>query len=746
MKKCCCKPCYGSGDEKENWPLYKKWGACVCLSIVMIIVIAFVIQGIVANSALHSHIFDTSNQDSFSNAANGLFNDVNDRFGSATNLTQYILDNIEDILSEVEETVGNNSTQQLTNSINGMHHVLNIMANNYSDGISITADAINPFTGNISNFTLRCDYCDSIYDTIIEVNDTLANEAGDSLDQITDTLNFTEIFVDAEETINDNTENFQNSINDILEISNDTQENYNDYMSTAEDFDEERELYVTLFFCLMLILLIFPCIGIFMKSKWCFKINWCLAMYCSSLWLLISVPFIFVTTLSADFCVRLDEFESALPDAQYSQLGRQIFNISQVNDASNVNILNQSVNTLQVIDTCFNGGSLLDVFDLSSVLNWTQYRSQLDDILNIDLNNYIAIDKLESFQTEIDTLSTDEYASHVDEFIATANNIAGCYCIYPNDTFSRSNLDPGTQCTPRGGNPDAITYWLSSSLECAEAFENASLAVQIERTTLPEAQMKIDTLKQDSRRVFAAYDNVYATANNLVLQLQNVTCLVYPLFDDFEEILKSFTNCGFLGTAYGNFKRVGCITIFNDFYFIGRAIVVIAFMCILIVFFSLCLDYVYAPWKEKQNYFGDDEPEKPVYIDDVELQTTQPDPMPVTPISPGMTNPDGFGRVASASPRSPVPDGDYGTIPMNQSHNNNDDDMIDEMDGQITGNNDEPVVPGNDEYPVLPQEQPMQMDGDYNNDNNWMDPNNYGNNNDGAYTVPQINNENGYAD
>ena len=110
------------------------------------------------------------------------------------------------------------------------------------------------------------------------------------------------------------------------------------------------------------------------------------------------------------FCVRLDEFESALPSSS-SQLGEQLFNITQVNDASNVNIDGQTINTLEVIDTCFNGGSLLDVFNLSSILNLTQHRPQLDDILNIDLNNYIAVDELESFQTEIATSSTIECSS-----------------------------------------------------------------------------------------------------------------------------------------------------------------------------------------------------------------------------------------------------------------------------------------------------------------------------------------------
>ena len=624
-----------------------------------------------------------------------------------------------------------------------MYVALNIMAGNYSNGITLTGEVINPFVGNLTNFTLSCDYCDSIYDTIIEVNDTISNQAKTSLSDLSETLNSTQLLIDANDAINDGTSQLQDSIDEILQISNDTQVQYNDYMSDAADYDSERETYITLFFCLLFIFLLIPIFGVLLKSKWCFKINWCLGMYCSSLLLLLSIPFVFVTTLCADFCVRLDEFEYALPTTD-SQLAEAIFNISGINDAKvTIDEANEitAQDVLRLIDVCFDGGSLLQVFNLSNVLDWTQYRQQLDDILNIDLSTYLQIDELETFQTEIDTLSTEEYSNNVDEYIAKANSIPNCYCVNPNNPFNRKNLNPGTQCTWIGFVPsiNATIYWGSmnvSNIECAQAFENASYAVQIENSSLQEAQIKIDTLKKESRNIFAAYDVIYSTTYQLIVKIQNITCLVYPLFDEFDQLLQQFTNCGFLGKRYGDFKEVGCVTLFNDFNRIGRALVIIAFMCILIVLFSLCLDQVYAPWLPKQDHFGNEQDAKPYYIDDIDNNNNNDNIElhgPITPITPNNMTQGGFGRVASASPvASPVDvDGDFGTIPYsddNDNDNDNDNGEIDEMDGAITRNvNDEM----NDEYPVLPvdqdenQENIQQIDGE-------------------NYTVPQINDN--YAD
>eukprot|EP01084_Bolivina_argentea_P091497 164714_1 len=93
-----------------------------------------------------------------------------------------------------------------------------------------------------------------------------------------------------------------------------------------QEYDSEGETHVTLFFCLMVLFIIIPVIGIFLESKYCFKINWCLAMF---FYYCLFQYHLYIITLSADFCVRLDEFEPALPNnAMNTQLGKDILDLS----------------------------------------------------------------------------------------------------------------------------------------------------------------------------------------------------------------------------------------------------------------------------------------------------------------------------------------------------------------------------------------------------------------------------------
>eukprot|EP01084_Bolivina_argentea_P236443 397553_1 len=626
-----------------------------------------------------------------------------------------------------------------------MYNNLNIMYNNYSSGVDLPGEVIDPFnTSHRSNFSLHCTYCDSIPSKILDVNTTLKDSSSNILNNVFETINSTSLFVDSRDTINDATTSFTDSINEILRISNSTQIRYHDYMSTAEEYDSERETYVTLFFCLMFLFIIIPIIGIFLKSKYCFKINWCLAMICVLLLLFISIPFIFIITLSADFCVRLDEFEPALPNnAMNTQLGQDILfsNDSNSNSGSDQTPININ-DTLDLIDTCFSGGSLLSAFNLSSILDWNEYKSQLYDSLNIDISQLFTINELESFQTEISTLDINEYGDNVDQQINRVNSINGCFCVDHGVQFNKYNLNPGTDCTPQGyiGSNDVIAYWTNISYinlaECIEAFENASYAVQIYNTSFGVAQYKIDRLKKDSQEIFDIFDIIYSDVQNLLLNLQNITCLIDPLFNDFENILSKFTNCGFLGERYGDFKKVACVTLFTDFYKIGRAIIIIAFLLLLVICTSFCLDYVYAPWKQKLKFDINNQKQ-----DDIELEITDhPNHNNiniVTPIEPNNLNkPTGFGRIGSASPKSPADDiidggdggGDY-TIPQND-YDENENDPLDEMDGaiiNITGqnnnnnnnnmNNNMNMGEGGDEYPVLPNDTDLQLG----NNNNKSD-------------------------
>eukprot|EP01083_Nonionella_stella_P142901 442972_1 len=623
-KKCCCRPCYGKSDRKE-WSIMKRWGSCVCLGIAMVIVCVLAVDGIIANSELHAHIFDASDYDSFVSASNRLFDDVDDKFGSASNVTDFITDNIENILNTVDGIIGVNATADVNDGIDQMHRILNAMASNYSNGVSLGGIVTNPFDQTARNFTLHCGYCDTIYDTIISANDTLKSEASGALDRVVSTLDSSTELVDATASINSITSQFQGSIDKILNTSRNTQQQYSDYMSTVKTYDTERETYVPVLFALTILFAVFPIFGMALDSKWCFKVNWCLAMCCSVLLLLLAIPFVFMLTLSADFCVRLDEFEDVLPTMN-SRLGQDIFNNSALESMN-------ARDTLNLIDTCFDGGSILDVFNLSDMLDWSSYRQQMDDALHIDIAQFFTISELESLQTDVDTLSTNEYSVEVDAFIFTANSIPGCYCV--DAAFNRNNLNPGTQCTQIGYSPNttALHYWNNASWphqsRCFGAFQNASFAVQIENQTLGEAQQKITTLQEDVQKVFDAYDSVYDAANKLVSSVHDIGCLVDPLFVEFDEVLNDFTNCGFMGVVYHDFKKVGCVTIFDDVYVIGRAIIVIAFLCLLIALWSLCLDYVYGPIET------DGRSGKQKHDDDIEMQP---------------------GQVGSVSPRSPGAD------------------------------------------------------------------------------------------
>eukprot|EP01083_Nonionella_stella_P079308 217514_1 len=564
-KKVCCRPCFGK-TERNNWSMVKRWHSCFCLTIATIIVCALAIEGILANHQLYSDIFDESNEYSFVSASNRLFDKIDDKFGSASNVTGFITDNVENILDTVDDIMGSDGTSPVHDGIDEMYDALNTMANKYSSGISLSGQVMHPFTGNNTAFSVSCRYCDTIYDTVLSVNATLREDSADTLDNIASVLDSTSDLVNATEEINNITNKLQSSLDQILDISNDTKTQYYYYLDKVQTYHTQGETYVTALFALLFVFVVFPIFGMAMESKWIFKINWCLAMYCSVLLLVISVPFVFMLTLSADLCVRLDEFEHALPTSN-SRLGRALMNDS----------------ALDVIATCFDDGSVLSMFNLS------RHKQQMEDALHIDIAASFSMSELDTLQIEMDTLSTDEYAVAVDALIFEANSIPNCQCIALGVPFDRNNLNPATQCTAQ------LNDWSN----CLNALTNASYAVQIENDALiaVEATQKIDALQRDAYEVFAAYHSMSDGANELIDKIQAIGCEVEPLFGELDELLDEFADCRLIGVAYEEFKTIGCGTIFGDVYIIARAVIIIAFFCLLIVLWSLCLDYVYGAIK-----------------------------------------------------------------------------------------------------------------------------------------------------
>lgn len=400
-----------------------------------------------------------------------------------------------------------------------------------------------------------------------------------------------------------------------------------------------------------------------MKNKWCFKLEWCCAMYCCGIpIMLLSWPFIFFAVLWGDLCVRLDDFEQNMAESQIGEL------------AGLDNASMQIQQGLELVNTCFTGGSPLDLFtgdndtndSFAQYLNWDQLRNQLDEQLDVDITGMLdEIDDITSFKTEIDTLSVAEFESVVDEYIASANAIGDyCGCGGPNQErpFTKSNLygdgspeiisecanyiyytgpnrtyndpyddiqDALMQTTPVGGFPPAVgytnpptpatppgfetlsPYWRNITIQhgsdCFYAYINASAAIQVEFSAEEDAKNKIASVKRDADRVFDVYDEMYGIAVDLEQDISSITCLVEPLFDQFDVIIDNFTNCGFLGEAYGNFKEAGCVNLFDDWYKIARALAIIAYISIFIVFLSLCMDYIYGPVKKRFESFPEDE-------------------------------------------------------------------------------------------------------------------------------------------
>eukprot|EP01084_Bolivina_argentea_P297112 511792_1 len=611
-KNCCCTPVYGKIEKKDWNSKYKEWGAIVALAIVLLIIFAFTIEGVVRNEKLHSHVFDASDGDSFVAVTDRVFDDIENKVNSIDNITDFVINTIEDTLKSIDKLISNNKQiDSIRNSINVMHNDLNIMHRNYSNGVELTGEVKNPF--NLSfvkkNFSLHCAYCDEIPNKIIDINNTLA----DSTQSILDTINSTDLdSLDFMDKINDTTQDIADLINKTLKQINKVQRKFHEYMNIADDeYYSEPKLYVTLGFCVLFIFILIPIIGVYFKSKWVFKINWFLAMCFTVLLLIIAIPFAVVITLSADLCVRLDELENALPNVnnvKNTHLGKILFD-NDILDLNGTNYAGYNINdTLELIDTCFEGGSVLSVVNVSNLLkdwNVDDYKQKLYESLSINIKQYLTVDELETFQTEINTLSIDEYYETVIDKINTLNSIPGCYCVDYGRIFSMNNLNPGTQCTPVGytngtSSMNAFKYWTNTSYvhlsECTNAFKSASFAVQIWNNSAGDAVDKIETLKDDAQKLFDTFDVIYKDVNGLVTKLQNMTCLIEPIFIEFLTILNSFTNCGFLGQRYGDFKRVACETLFTDFFYMGRAIVIIAFLLVLVVLCSLCVDYVYAPW------------------------------------------------------------------------------------------------------------------------------------------------------
>eukprot|EP00486_Rosalina_sp_Unknown_P014358 CAMPEP_0201596054 /NCGR_PEP_ID=MMETSP0190_2-20130828/192861_1 /ASSEMBLY_ACC=CAM_ASM_000263 /TAXON_ID=37353 /ORGANISM="Rosalina sp." /LENGTH=477 /DNA_ID=CAMNT_0048056263 /DNA_START=480 /DNA_END=1913 /DNA_ORIENTATION=+ len=251
---------------------------------------------------------------------------------------------------------------------------------------------------------------------------------------------------------------------------------------------------------------------------------------------------------------------------------------------------------MELVNACWTGQSIIELYGLDTYLNWDDLRFGVKRELSGRAQQALYFDQLVVFKAELETLSPDEFTIYVDEFIDKANELGNyCGCGAANISFSRLNLvNPIDQCTQDN------TYWDNTRQidngECINRFINASYAVQAELELFNVTSLAIYNLQQDALNVFKTYDvHIYPLGLELYNNLENLSCTVDPLFDAIDELVFNFSNCGFIGEFYGNIKEDGCVVLFNQTYYIARALCVIAFMSIIMVFFSYCMDYVYGP-------------------------------------------------------------------------------------------------------------------------------------------------------
>ena len=585
-----CKPCVGeidlTNDDKKSMGIPNKGIIPLTLLLISLIcLIVGVIIGSSANAKIHGHLFDEPG--SLEVNINDLYDDILSRFYSIQPTAQYIIDNIEDIIDDITDSLTN--TTELDNTIDDFFDALNNLSSNYgpnSNSLEFTANITNPFDSNMMEvFTIPCDYCTILNENIQTINNTVANEVLGAITTLKDSISAADDIEQVSSEINNTVSFIQQIGGDIIEVANDTVTTVNDYINIAQAYDKQRSSYGFMAFLFPLTIVIMTIVAVFVKTRWSFKWVWCCSMYLGVVLFLILAPIVFVVVIWADGCVNIDEFET---DPFNSKIGE--FAGLDINDQTHQDIVN-------TYKACLNGESLESIYNLNAAQfnTWDQYRDDAKEAANYDFQQYLKLDEIEAFKSEILLLDVNDYTITVDEYIATLNafddNVCNCGGAQPY-TFDRSNLITN-ECVDSASDP---TYWgTTATNECREAYLTAYLAVATEDQKRNDITTEINKLKALSGVLFDTFDEFYGIVIDLENRLKDITCQIDPLFDEIETIVFDFTNCGFIGQAYGEFKYSGCHVLFNDFRLISTSLLLLAISTLLIVLFACCMDYIFTP-------------------------------------------------------------------------------------------------------------------------------------------------------
>ena len=561
----------------------------------MVVSLWATIEGLVANSEIHEVLFDEP--DSLQMTTNLFLDDIVDRLSTVEPSTRFIVSNTINVLdSTVSIILKSYNVEQY---VKEMDEKLEKLGTNALRNMDLTATVMNPFnSARSTSYSVPCAACKSVSDSSNPIKDKFNTVVSVALDAISETIIKFDPLQAAKHEIQSRSATLFQGLDQIIDIIRDQQVGIDMFFTTASDLDSQyREKWMAVFFGFTFLIVILPVLGMLCRTKWCFKANWCCAMWLGTLIMFITSFAALIIVVWGDFCVRLDDFEVNQVNSQFGET------------------LGIDETTMELVNACLTGTSIIELYELD-VFDWDYLRWDVKQHLTGRTKEALYFDELSVFRAEMDSLNIDAFTNYVDSYIDSANAVGSyCGCGAVNISFSRQNLlNPISECTD-----GSSSYWQwtvdRDGGKCRSHFVNASYAVQAEDQLSDEMQSVMNELKADALDVFQSYDTkIFPLGMELYDDLENISCTVDPLFDAIDEVVYNFSNCGFIGEYYGDIKETGCVLMFDRTFYIARALTVIAFISIVIVMFSFCMDYVYGPPAQKRE--EDDEQYKSVDDDE----------------------------------------------------------------------------------------------------------------------------------
>ncbi|ETO24791.1 ABC transporter B family protein, partial [Reticulomyxa filosa] len=409
-KKCCCRSCLGDPSESA----YRKRGPLVALGISLCFVIWGCSEGIYGNGKLHSDLFGKS--DSFRNVTFDMFDTFINKFEGIGPVATFILNNLETVLNTVDRVVANDDVHNATYDV---IHIMNNLTEKYGRNIVFSATINYPYdTSKQIEYNITCTYCNDVGDSIRSLNGTLTHTVGchlflfviktlTTLNYLQKTLNGTKLLSNARTLIDDQVSSYYHSMSRLINSISNASQSTRRILDKVEGYDVKRQTGGFVFFTIPFSWVVFPILGAVLSSKWFFKMDKIDKNKKNNnnnnnnnnketgALPLTSVGW-------ADFCVRLDDFETDLGSSQLGQLLLSLThggNVSLGNNSFTGN--NSNFGMFDIINACFTGESLVETFHLDKGLDWNSLRSNLSSSLNFDVKKAFKVQQLDEFRNII---------------------------------------------------------------------------------------------------------------------------------------------------------------------------------------------------------------------------------------------------------------------------------------------------------------------------------------------------------